>query len=184
MPGASSKRWHRALSWCNLRPMRPLFVFALALLSLTACHASQEAAPPAPTASAEPPRAAPAPLAQTKFGHPITETKVTPLTQLVGDPGRFADQTVRTEGLVTGVCQAKGCWMQLSDESGAAHVKFAGYAFFVPKNAGGHRAIVQGKVVSKDNSCNGKDGCREAGEKASGRVAKIDFEATGVELLN
>jgi hypothetical protein len=125
------------------------------------------------------------PLQKTKFGAAITETASTPLNSLVQDPTRFADKTVRTEGMVTAVCQSKGCWMQLSDETGVAHVKFAGYGFFVPKDASGHRAVVQGKILpSGPDECSGKDGCREKGEQESGRVAKLEFEATGVEFVD
>jgi len=133
----------------------------------------------------EAPTTAKTPLEKTKFGSEITETQVTPLTKLVNEPGAFADKVVRTEGTVTSVCQSKGCWMQLSDANGVAHVKFAGYGFFVPKNSSGHRAVVQGKVLKAQvDECSAKDGCREKGEKESGQVAKLDFEATGVEFID
>ena len=142
-------------------------------------------APTAESKAAEKPATAKTQLDKTKFGSEITETQVTPLTKLVSEPGAFADKVVRTEGTVTSVCQSKGCWMQLSDANGVAHVKFAGYGFFVPKNASGHRAVVQGKVLKSEvDECSAKDGCREKGEKESGKVAKLDFEATGVEFLD
>jgi hypothetical protein len=157
-------------------------------MSLPACQSSAPQATKEGAATAAPvpeKPAADAPRAVvTKLGSPITETAVTPLAQIVAEPSRFTDKTVRTEGTVTSVCQAKGCWMQLSDTTGAAHVKFAGYSFFVPKTARGKRAVVQGKIVPSVDECASKDGCREAGEKASGQVAKVDFEATGVELVD
>lgn len=45
------------------------------------------------------------------------------------------------------VCQAKGCWMSLAlDPETSARVKFKDYEFFVPKNASGAEAIVEGKA--------------------------------------
>jgi hypothetical protein len=173
-----------------LEAMRRTLLLVTLAASLFACANSDKAsaprAAPEPQATALAANAAPiAPLAETKFGAAITESTTTPLAKIVSEPASFAGKTVRTEGVVTSVCQTKGCWMQISDDTGAAHVKFAGYGFFVPKNASGHRAVIQGQILpSKDNTCSSKDGCREAGEKASGVVAKVDFEATGVQFLN
>ena len=81
---------------------------------------------------------------------------------------------MKTEGRVTAVCQAMGCWMEIGSESGTAHVKMAGHAFFVPKTASGHHAVVQGTVasVAEGNAC--KDGCGPE------KMAKVEIEATGI----
>jgi Domain of unknown function (DUF4920) len=166
-----------------------LFTTALFTLSLTACVAS----PPDPSgasasASANPqggPRpaqtsaAAVKPLDKTKFGDAISETTTTPLPAIVKDSSQFANKTVRTEGTVSAVCQSMGCWMQIADTSGKAHIKMAGHSFFVPKESSGHRAIVQGKVIGTDqpNSC-GSDGC---GNQA---VTQVQIEATGIEFID
>ena len=62
--------------------------------------------------------------------------------------------------MVSAVCQSMGCWMQITDTSGKAHIKMAGHSFFVPKESSGHRAMVQGKVLTgnQPNAC-GADGC-------------------------
>jgi hypothetical protein len=95
------------------------------------------------------------------------------------EPTRFTSKTVRTEGVVSAVCQESGCWMELTDEAGQAHVKMAGHAFFIPKEANGHRAVIQGKVLNGD-----KDHCAEEAEAQTGKVAKVAIEATGIEFLN
>ena len=51
------------------------------------------------------------------------------------------------EGKVTAVCQNRGCWMEIGDETKRAHIKMAGHSFFVPKTAFGHHAIVQGQLT-------------------------------------
>ena len=55
--------------------------------------------------------------------------------------------SVKFKSKINEVCKKKGCWMTLKmpDEK-EAFVKFKDYAFFVPKNADGEEAIVQGKA--------------------------------------
>src|ERR1035437_9860110 len=56
-----------------------------------------------------------APLDPKLFGAPITETAATPLTTIAAEPAKFSGKTVRTEGVVTAVCQSMGCWMDVGD---------------------------------------------------------------------
>ncbi len=167
-------------------------------LSLVACSKSAEA--PAPSAQAEPPVAAPTsqppaqpqgataegikPLTQKKYGQPVTEAKTTALTDLSKEPAKFADQTVRTEGVVSAVCKSMGCWMEIADTTGQAHIKMAGHAFFVPRECSGHRAVIQGKVLAPEADkgvCGADDGCGQGG---SAKMAKVQIEATGIEFVD
>ncbi len=79
---------------------------------------------------------------------------------------------------MTAVCQEMGCWMEIQDETGQAHVKMHGHAFFVPKSASGHFARVQAKVLRRsDESC--------SDSPPPTRVAsapKVELDAIGVEL--
>ncbi|MFY0685717.1 MAG: DUF4920 domain-containing protein [Cyclobacteriaceae bacterium] len=57
---------------------------------------------------------------------------------------------VKLTGTVDEVCQAKGCWMTLSNASGdPVRVTFKDYGFFVPKDIAGKEVIVEG-VIRKD----------------------------------
>ncbi|XXT17889.1 DUF4920 domain-containing protein [Sorangium sp. So ce429] len=152
---------------------------------------AQEAAPVAPGEGAAPMQASAAGigrLEKKQFGAPITETSTTPLPALLQEPARFSGKTVRTEGVVSAVCRSMGCWMEIADASGTAHIKMAGHSFFVPKDASGHRAVVQGTMVPADAeqgaACGAKDNCRGEAEKETGRVAKVELEATGVQFLD
>lgn len=51
---------------------------------------------------------------------------------------------VYVTGQVKEVCQKKGCWFVLTDGDREIRVKFKDYAFFVPMNANGHMAVVEG----------------------------------------
>lgn len=51
----------------------------------------------------------------------------------------------KLKGEISAVCQQKGCWMSMAvSETEKMHIKFKDYGFFVPMNAGGHQAIVDG----------------------------------------
>lgn len=176
--------------------MRLALLTSALLLALSAC-AQSEPAPSAPPPAAlpgpgdksGPPKGATArpivPLDQKKFGAAITEQASTPLTTIVKEPTKYASQTVRTEGTVVAVCQSMGCWMEIGDDTGQAHIKMAGHSFMVPRSASGHRAVVQGKVMtSTSNECGGKDSCREQAAAATGQIAKVEIEAAGVEFLD
>jgi hypothetical protein len=118
--------------------------------------------------------------ATTRLGDPITSAPVA-LSAIAHNPAAFANKTVVTSGTVTAVCQAMGCWMEITDESGEAHVKMHGHSFFVPKTASGHKARVQA-IVEQTNP---DEECAQEAEKQTARpVAKLQLDATGVELLD
>ncbi|AUX47259.1 uncharacterized protein SOCE26_087770 [Sorangium cellulosum] len=176
--------------------LAPLFFLAVAHVGCAPERNPAADAPPAAARAPEAEGAAPkqasasaiAPLAKKQFGAPITETATTPLPELLQEPSKYSGKTVRTEGVVSAVCRSMGCWMEIADESGSAHIKMAGHSFFVPKDASGHRAVVQGKMVTAEadegGACGAKDNCRGEAEKQTGRVAKIELEATGVQFLD
>jgi hypothetical protein len=170
------------------------FTFTLSTLGLSACAQGPDPTPAQATAEAPavPGRAGGASkdvkqataagvkaLDKTKFGQPITETSTVPLPSLVKDPSQFSNKTVRTEGVVSAVCQSAGCWMQIADTSGKVHIKMAGHSFFVPKESSGHRAVVQGKVIggAQGGAC-GNDGC------GNQELTQLEIEATGVEFID
>lgn len=91
---------------------------------------------------------------------------------------------------IKSVCKKKGCWMkmELSDKE-TSFVKFKDYEFFVPLNADGSEAIVNGKafvdVVSVSEL---KHYAQDAG-KSKEEIKKItkpevtySFEASGVYI--
>ena len=119
------------------------------------------------------------PLTQKKFGAEITEKTSTALDTLLKDGSRYQTRTVRTEGVVSAVCKSMGCWMEIADTNGQAHIKMAGHGFFVPRDASGHRAVVQGTVIKASN-----DECSQEAKEQTGAVAKIEIEATGVEFVD
>jgi hypothetical protein len=70
------------------------------------------------------------------------------------------------------VCQKKGCWMTLNMGDGPEmRVKFKDYDFFVPKDADGKTAVIEGwakmEVVSVEFQKHLLDDAKEAGEEVS-----------------
>ena len=82
-----------------------------------------------------------------------------------------------TTGKVTAVCQEMGCWMEIRDDAGQAHVRMHGHTFFVPKTASGHMARVQ---ATRRQGMRTKSAPTKG--PANGSLAKVELDATGVEL--
>ncbi|MDB5212325.1 MAG: hypothetical protein JWO86_252 [Myxococcaceae bacterium] len=128
------------------------------------------------------------------------------LSDIAKNPSAFVGKKFATTGTVTAVCQHMGCWMEIKDDSGEAHIKMAGHSFFVPKTASGRKARVLATLVKdeaegacadegmaaageapKGASSKGdapKKGCRAEAEAQLGRpLAKLELVADGVELM-
>ena len=84
-------------------------------------------------------------------GAKFTKTTSITMDDLVKRAPDFAGQTVRVDGTISSVCRKKGCWMILSGQSSTAkaRITFKDYAFFVPLDAAGAKAAVEGVVKVK-----------------------------------
>jgi hypothetical protein len=153
--------------------------FALVLLAAAACNrapaSDKHADKPATTA------AKPAAASANKVGEPISATApVVALADVMKNPDAYKGKSFVTSGTVTAVCQEMGCWMEIKDADSEAHIKMAGEKFSVPKTSAGHKARVQGTIV--DVAGGDEDCAQEAAEQTGKQVAKLQLEATGVEL--
>jgi Rieske Fe-S protein len=185
--------------------MQRTLLFASFVLATLGCNTvaeppRPEPVKPAPTAATPKSPSAPEAKAALKLGAPIeAQAKETALTEVAKDPKRFSTTPFVTTGTVSAVCQHMGCWMELKDDAGQAHVKMAGHAFFVPKTASGKRARVSGTVIAQEtgDGCGeghahegakpgeAKKGCKAEAEAQLGRpLAKLELVATGVEILD
>lgn len=73
---------------------------------------------------------------------------------------------VKFASVIKGVCQKKGCWMNVElDSAKKAFVRFKDYEFFVPLNAAESEAIVEGKAyVSVESIADLKHYAKDAGK--------------------
>jgi hypothetical protein len=83
------------------------------------------------------------------FGGPLKD-KGDPLTvgTLLDDPKPYLGKVVKAKGTVSRVCEKAGCWLELASVQGGAglRVPMANHAFFIPADAIGRPAIVEGQL--------------------------------------
>jgi hypothetical protein len=122
------------------------------------------------------------------FGDTITGENAadvaTVLTSLKGKDSL----ALKLTGTITSVCQKKGCWMEMDLGKGQTmRVTFKDYAFFVPKDADGKTAIIEGYAYNDTISVEElKHYAEDAGkskeeiEKITAPEVELSFEAKGV----
>lgn len=79
------------------------------------------------------------------FGESIDKKGAVSAKKLAQKMDKAESLDIKVKGTITEVCQAKGCWMTIDLGDGELmRVKFKDYGFFVPKDAAGKTAIIQG----------------------------------------
>jgi hypothetical protein len=94
-------------------------------------------------------------------------------------------------GIVTEVCQEKGCWMKIERENGEPlMVKFKDYAYFMPKDISGKKVVLDGEAITKEVSVKQQKHYAEDAGKSKEEIEKIkkpkkelQFIADGVLVL-
>ncbi len=125
------------------------------------------------------------------FGDTIDVAKTTKLSDILIQMESGADSVVAIfSAPITSICQKKGCWMELDIGNGEnALVRFEDYGFFVPMNAVGELAILEGAMKIDTLSVEWlKHQASDAGKSDSLIASITDFEvsysilASGVAL--
>ena len=117
------------------------------------------------------------------------ETRRVSFADALKEPQQYADQKVVIEGVVTRVCQAEGCWMEIGPKSkgdGSIRVTFD-HKFAVPKDASAMNFRAEGtlkvKTLSKETVEHlVKDDGAKIRTNPDGTANEVTFLATGVEL--
>ncbi|MBI2967452.1 MAG: DUF4920 domain-containing protein [Bacteroidetes bacterium] len=79
------------------------------------------------------------------FGEAITEDGAILATEIATNTGDADSVALKVTGKITDVCQKKGCWMMVDIGNGKEmRVTFKDYGFFVPKDAAGKTAVIDG----------------------------------------
>jgi hypothetical protein len=150
-------------------------LFLILALVLAACQPAPEQ-PSADDASAE--TATVATTDYEPFGDPITPDEAVPVTTVAEAPSAYVGKTVKLEGTVSEVCQAKGCWFTLQAPQGR-NVRLmvprdddGNYAFTMPTDISGRTVIVEGTLTEETLSEETQRHLAEdAGEPIEGDVA-------------
>jgi hypothetical protein len=124
------------------------------------------------------------------FGMQINEDGAITMDSLVAlyNAGMLPMEGLKVTGAISECCQKKGCWMSIRRPDGQTmRVSFKDYGFFVPKNAGGYKAIMQGKAYVDTTSVEDLRHFAQDAEVSEDSLAKItepllelSFEAEGV----
>ncbi len=125
-----------------------------------------------------------------KRGAAIGTAEKVSLAKAMKNPAKYADKAILVEGVIVRSCKMEGCWMELapSKDASAVRIKMKDHAFFVPLDAAGLKAKVEGvmsvKTLSKEEVKHlmEDDGAKFDKINADGTVTEISFVATGVEL--
>ncbi|MEN9577174.1 MAG: hypothetical protein RJA70_183 [Pseudomonadota bacterium] len=173
-----------------VRPHFTLSLLGLLLLVSQACQKAPPDAAPSPTASAS--AALPPAAPVLKRGEPLGDAPQHALSEILLAPQSFAGKTVRTSGQVRKACSAKGCWMELSTSmkksDPGCRVTFKDYGFFVPLDATGSKATLEGAIEIKTVKRSyvehyEGEGATFASKNADGTATEVQIVASGVELI-
>ena len=133
------------------------------------------------------PAAPPAAGTVSRHGAELQPGPAVALSALLQNPDAYAGQTVTTEGTVQRACSRKGCWMEIGSGEDACRITFKDYAFFVPTDAAGAHAKVQGRLSTREVEAAAvqhleEEGARFSNKKADGSATEVQMVATAVEL--
>ena len=124
-----------------------------------------------------------------RFGETITEENALAPTEFISTVEQQGEATAKVAGEVTNVCAVKGCWMTMNVDGQEMMVRFKDYGFFVPKDAAGKTAVVQGQAkMDTVDVATLRHYAEDAGKPAEEIEAitepeiKLSFEAEGVIL--
>lgn len=125
------------------------------------------------------------------FGDGVKKGDVVTTAQVDAKLGAETKKDMKITGVVTLVCQKKGCFMNLAMPNGETmFVNFKDYAFFMPKDIAGKTVVLDGFAERKETSVEDLKHFAEDAKKSPEEIAKITkakkeivFEAKGVVIL-
>ena len=81
-----------------------------------------------------------------KYGEGVSIEEAVPVSALLSSPDDYLGKKVRVDGVITGVCKKRGCWMQVTDpETGnGVRIKVEDGVIVFPYTAMGKKASAEG----------------------------------------
>ncbi len=125
------------------------------------------------------------------FGDVVQKGDVITTSEVNAKLGDSIKKDMKITGVVSLVCQKKGCFMNLEMPNGETmFVNFKDYAFFMPKDIAGKTVVLDGFAERKETSVEDLKHFAEDAKKSKEEIAKITtpkkeivFEAKGVVIL-
>ena len=128
------------------------------------------------------------------FGEELSDNvEFVQLETLLADPENYHNVLLQTEGTVRGVCQRRGCWMEMRSTDNPASesmtVKFVDYGFFVPLDSRSAVVRVQGTadvtaLTAEQVEELLAEGYDPGVVREDGTAVLIRFMASGVRMWN
>ncbi len=122
------------------------------------------------------------------FGAGLTLVRPTRVAEVVLAPEQFEKQQLLLHGQISDVCQRKGCWTILQDGDAHIRVRFRDYGFFLPKDATGAEAFIEGVVkveTLSEKAARHYEAESRSGDPESVQAPRreVGFTASGVRLV-
>lgn len=135
--------------------------------------------------------AASAAFGQTGYGASTTADGAIPASALATKMKGLESLEVKVSGVASGVCQVKGCWLQVDiGEGKTMRVRFKDYGFFVPKNISGKTVILDGHAYHSTTSVAQLRHYAQDAGKSNAEIEKItepevnlEYEARSVIVM-
>ncbi len=135
------------------------------------------------------------------YGDGVTLEEAVPIDTLIANADDYVGQKVRVDGVITGVCKKRGCWMQVTNpESGnGVRIKVEDGVIVFPYTSMGHDAQAEGvfeaikltpeQIEARTAVAHGHEpgeACDKDGPKGDGTGAGCDAPAVGeyVYMIN
>jgi hypothetical protein len=80
------------------------------------------------------------------YGNGVTLSEAVAIDTLLAHPEDYVGKNVRVDGVITGVCKKRGCWMQVTnpDTGAGVRIKVEDGVIVFPYESMGHRAQAEG----------------------------------------
>ena len=82
----------------------------------------------------------------TLYGDGPGDLEPTPVATILADPEAWDGREVQVRGEVSGVCERKGCWIEIDDQGDRLQVKVDDDVIVFPPEAKGEWAVARGRV--------------------------------------
>ena len=120
------------------------------------------------------------------FGEKISIDNAITYDAMLTDLSSKDSVEAKVKGKVSGVCQAKGCWMTIvSEEEGKPEmfVKFKDYGFFMPLDLAGSEVVMAGKAFREETSVDELRHYAEDEGQSAEEIAKITEPVEELKFL-
>ncbi|HEY2016011.1 MAG TPA: DUF4920 domain-containing protein [Bryobacteraceae bacterium] len=133
--------------------------------------------------------------AEIKLGKPLTVKEPVAIAALMAHADDYVGKTVQAKGKITEVCQAMGCWMDLTNDEGQKiRIKVEDGDIVFPKDSAGKMAVAEGKfskteLTREQAVAQAKEEAQESGRKFNPDSVKkgttiYQIQGTGAVILS